>query len=88
MEILGHGSTGGFLTHCGWNSVLESISNGVPMIAWPLYAEQRMNAVLLTEGINVALRPTVNQKGVVEREEIAKVIIKVFDEGRSRVDHS
>ncbi|KAH1081023.1 hypothetical protein J1N35_020784 [Gossypium stocksii] len=74
MEILGHGSTGGFLTHCGWNSVLESIANGVPMIAWPLYAEQRMNAVLLTEGINVALRPTVNQKGVVEREEMAKVI--------------
>ncbi|KAK8326277.1 hypothetical protein V6Z11_A11G105100 [Gossypium hirsutum] len=70
--ILGHGSTSGFLTHCGWNSVLESIANGVPMIAWPLYAEQRMNAVLLTEGINVALRPTVNQKGVVEREEIAK----------------
>ncbi|MBA0769391.1 hypothetical protein Gotri_018128 [Gossypium trilobum] len=73
MEILGHGSTCGFLTHCGWNSVLESIANGVPMIAWPLYAEQRMNAVLLTEGINVVLRPTVNQKGVVEREEIARV---------------
>ncbi|MBA0741376.1 hypothetical protein Gogos_014536 [Gossypium gossypioides] len=73
MEILGHGSTGGFLTHCGWNSVLESIANGVPMIAWPPYAEQRMNAVLLTEGINVALRPTVKQKGVVEREEIARV---------------
>nr|KJB41495.1 hypothetical protein B456_007G107000 [Gossypium raimondii] len=73
MEILGHGSTGGFLTRCGWNSVLESIANGVPMIAWPLYAEQRMNAVLLTQGINVALRPTVNQKGVVEREEIARV---------------
>ncbi|KAG4119767.1 hypothetical protein ERO13_D11G100650v2, partial [Gossypium hirsutum] len=73
MEILDHGSTGGFLTRCGWNSVLESIANGVPMIAWPLYAEQRMNAVLLTEGINVALRPTVNQKGVVEREEIARV---------------
>ncbi|PPS15415.1 hypothetical protein GOBAR_AA05171 [Gossypium barbadense] len=71
--ILDHGSTGGFLTRCGWNSVLESIANGVPMIAWPLYAEQRMNAVLLTEGINVALRPTVNQKGVVEREEIARV---------------
>ncbi|TYJ08936.1 hypothetical protein E1A91_A11G106200v1 [Gossypium mustelinum] len=72
--ILGHGSTGGFLTHCGWNSVLESIANGVPMIAWPLYAEQRMNAVLLTEGINVALRPTVNQKdqGLIIREEMSK----------------
>uniref|UniRef100_A0A251UBW7 Putative UDP-glucuronosyl/UDP-glucosyltransferase n=1 Tax=Helianthus annuus TaxID=4232 RepID=A0A251UBW7_HELAN len=33
-----------FLTHCGWNSTLESVTNGVPMIAWPLYAEQKMNA--------------------------------------------
>nr|GFB34647.1 hydroquinone glucosyltransferase-like [Tanacetum cinerariifolium] len=48
VEILGHGSTGGFLTHCGWNSISESVVNGVPMIAWPLFAEQRMNAVLLT----------------------------------------
>ncbi|KAK6285769.1 hypothetical protein POUND7_011948, partial [Theobroma cacao] len=72
-ETLGHGSTGGFLTHCGWNSVLESIANGVPMIAWPLYAEQRMNAVLLADGINVALRPKVNQNGLVEREEIEVV---------------
>ncbi|KAI3822123.1 hypothetical protein L1987_09704 [Smallanthus sonchifolius] len=44
VEILGHGSTGGFLTHCGWNSIPESVVCGVPMIAWPLFAEQRMNS--------------------------------------------
>ncbi|KAJ4701914.1 Glycosyltransferase [Melia azedarach] len=49
--ILRHPSTGGFLSHCGWNSSLESITHGMPMIAWPLYSEQIMNARLLTEEI-------------------------------------
>ncbi|KAL6174824.1 hypothetical protein ACLB2K_051469 [Fragaria x ananassa] len=70
--ILSHGSIGGFLSHCGWNSTLESIVNGVPMIAWPLYAEQRMNAVLLDEDLKVAWRVKMNDKGIVESQDIAK----------------
>ncbi|XP_057722988.1 hydroquinone glucosyltransferase-like [Arachis stenosperma] len=73
-QILSHSSTGGFLTHCGWNSTLESIVMGVPMITWPLFAEQRMNAVLLTEGLKVGLRPKFNSDGIVERDEIAMVV--------------
>ncbi|KAF5798678.1 putative anthocyanidin 3-O-glucosyltransferase [Helianthus annuus] len=59
VEILNHTSVAGFLTHCGWNSTLESVTNGVPMIAWPLYAEQKMNAAMLTEELKVAVRPEV-----------------------------
>ncbi|GAV72129.1 UDPGT domain-containing protein [Cephalotus follicularis] len=73
-QILSHDSTGGFLTHCGWNSTLESIVNGVPLIAWPLFAEQKMNAVMLTEDIKVALSPKFDENGLVVREEIAKVV--------------
>nr|QDM38905.1 UDP-glycosyltransferase UGT72B42 [Glycyrrhiza uralensis] len=73
-QVLAHGSTGGFLTHCGWNSILESVVNGVPLVAWPLYAEQRMNAVILTQDIKVALRPNVAENGLVERQEIASVV--------------
>jgi len=74
IQILSHNSIGGFLTHCGWNSTLESVVHGVPLITWPLFAEQKMNAVLLSEGLKVGLRPSVNENGIVEREEVAKVI--------------
>ncbi|KAJ7950845.1 Glycosyltransferase [Quillaja saponaria] len=74
VEVLSHNSTGGFLTHCGWNSTLESVVHGVPLIAWPLFADQKMNAVMLCDGLKVALRPKVNEKGIVEKEEVGKVV--------------
>nr|XP_010916896.1 UDP-glycosyltransferase 88A1 [Elaeis guineensis] len=49
VDVLNHEAVGGFVTHCGWNSVLEAIMAGIPMIGWPLYAEQRINKVLLEE---------------------------------------
>jgi hydroquinone glucosyltransferase len=78
-QILRHGSTGGFLSHCGWNSTLESVVSGVPLVAWPLYAEQRMNAFMLTHEIKVAIRPKVSENGIVEREEIAKVVKSLIE---------
>ncbi|QCE11128.1 hydroquinone glucosyltransferase [Vigna unguiculata] len=80
VQILGHSSVGGFLSHCGWNSTLESVQEGVPLITWPLFAEQRMNAVMLAEGLKVALRPRFNEDGIVEKEEIAKVIKCLMEE--------
>ncbi|KAK1412215.1 hypothetical protein QVD17_33269 [Tagetes erecta] len=82
-QILSHSSIGGFLTHCGWNSVLETIIQGVPMIAWPLYAEQKMNAIMLTKGLKVALRANLNENGIVDRLEVARVVknLLVGEEG-------
>ncbi|TKY66294.1 UDP-glycosyltransferase 72B1 [Spatholobus suberectus] len=74
VQVLSHSSVGGFLTHCGWNSTLESVQEGVPLITWPLFAEQRMNAVMLTNGLKVALRPKFSEDGIVEKKEIVKVM--------------
>ncbi|TYI74640.1 hypothetical protein E1A91_D07G215800v1 [Gossypium mustelinum] len=55
VAILGHPATGGFVSHCGWNSTLESVWFGVPMAAWPLYAEQQMNAFTLVKELGLAV---------------------------------
>ncbi|XP_048331152.2 anthocyanidin 3-O-glucosyltransferase 5-like [Ziziphus jujuba] len=59
VAVLSHPSTGAFVSHCGWNSSLESIMCGVPMIGWPLYSEQRMNATMLMEDVGVLTKPVV-----------------------------
>jgi len=78
-QILSHRSIGGFVTHCGWNSTLEGIVNGVPMITWPLYAEQNMNATMLTLELKVAIAPEIRPtKRLVGREEIAKMLRRLM----------
>ncbi|KAI3838758.1 hypothetical protein MKX03_004704 [Papaver bracteatum] len=54
--ILDHPSIGGFMTHCGWNSTLEGISAGVPMITWPLFAEQLHNENLVIRVLKTGIR--------------------------------
>ncbi|XP_043718118.1 hydroquinone glucosyltransferase-like [Telopea speciosissima] len=84
VRVLSHDSTGGFITHCGWNSILESVVHGVPFIAWPLFAEQRMNSQLLVEDLKVALNPKAQKNGVVGRAEIAAIVKSLMegDEGK------
>ncbi|GLJ36108.1 hypothetical protein SUGI_0724360 [Cryptomeria japonica] len=56
LLILSHPSTACFLSHCGWNSTLESISAGLPMLAWPLILDQFANAKLVVEQFRIGLQ--------------------------------
>ncbi|KAJ9541416.1 hypothetical protein OSB04_027922 [Centaurea solstitialis] len=58
VSVLAHEAIGGFVSHCGWNSILESIWYGVPIATWPLYAEQQLNAFEMVNelGLSVELR--------------------------------
>ncbi|KAK6136121.1 hypothetical protein DH2020_030137 [Rehmannia glutinosa] len=73
-KILKQLSIGGFVSHCGWNSLMESIDFGVPIIAMPMHLDQPLNAKLVVElGVGVeVVRDGINWS--YQREEIAKVI--------------
>nr|BAI65910.1 UDP-sugar:glycosyltransferase [Forsythia x intermedia] len=85
VEVLNHKSIGGFVTHCGWNSVLEAVCAGVPMVAWPLYAEQKFNRVILVEDLKLALRINESEDGFVTAEEVESRVRELMDsdEGES-----
>ncbi|XP_059644160.1 scopoletin glucosyltransferase-like [Cornus florida] len=53
--ILEHEAIGGFVTHCGWNSTLEGVCAGVPMVTWPMFAEQFFNEKLVTEVLRIGV---------------------------------
>ena len=55
LDILSHPSIRGFMSHCGWNSCIESITMGVPIVAWPMHSDQPRNIVLITEVLKVGL---------------------------------
>ncbi|XP_022873157.1 beta-D-glucosyl crocetin beta-1,6-glucosyltransferase-like [Olea europaea var. sylvestris] len=78
-KILAHPSIGGFVSHCGWSSILESIYFGVPVIAMPLKLDQPLNARLVVEaGVSVEVARNKNRE--FKRDEIAKAITKVVVE--------
>ncbi|KAK4432110.1 Zeatin O-glucosyltransferase [Sesamum alatum] len=54
-EILAHKATGGFISHCGWNSCIESISMGVPIAAWPMHSDQPRNTMFVTQVLKVGI---------------------------------
>lgn len=88
--VLSHPAVGLFVSHCGWNSVLESVCCGVPIAAWPLYAEQQMNAFLLVKelGLGVEIRMDYvkdfegkNPVDIVSAEEIEGAMQKLMVNG-------
>ncbi|XP_078168300.1 anthocyanidin 5,3-O-glucosyltransferase-like isoform X2 [Carex rostrata] len=70
VEVLKHEAVGCFVSHCGWNSTLEAVSFGVPMICWPLCAEQKINKVFLVEEMKIGIELKGYDEGFVQADEL------------------
>lgn len=97
VAILDHPAVGGFMTHCGWGSTLESVAAGMPMVTWPFFAEQFINERLIVDvlGIGVSVgvtRPTENvltagklggaeAKVEIGADQVKKALARLMDEG-------
>ncbi|KAJ4812225.1 Glycosyltransferase [Rhynchospora pubera] len=79
IAILSHKSTGAFLSHCGWNSVLESLNSGIPIIGSPIGGEQPFNVTILVElGVCVEVARGIMENSEVEKEKVADVVEMVM----------
>ncbi|XP_058181846.1 7-deoxyloganetic acid glucosyl transferase-like [Rhododendron vialii] len=83
-EVLGHKSIGGFITHSGWNSTLESIVIGVPMICWPYFGDQQVNSRFVGEVWKLGL----DMKDTCDRGIIETMIRDLMDVRREEFQHS
>ncbi|CAJ2632509.1 unnamed protein product [Trifolium pratense] len=79
LLILSHSSTGGFLTHCGWNSTIEAICAGVPMVTWPLFGDQFLNESLIVQILKVGVKIGVESPMKWGEEEESSVLVKKED---------
>ncbi|XVF84235.1 hypothetical protein PTKIN_Ptkin17bG0009500 [Pterospermum kingtungense] len=83
LDVLAHRAVGCFMTHCGWNSTLEALSLGVPMIAMPQWTDQPMNAKFVADVWQVGIRVTKDEKGIIRKEEIERCIREIMEGDKS-----
>ncbi|XP_047312877.1 UDP-glycosyltransferase 83A1-like [Impatiens glandulifera] len=73
-KVLGHPSVACFFTHCGWNSTIEAVSNGVPLVCWPYFGDQFMNQSFICNVWRVGLGFKRKDEEIISKEEIKEKI--------------
>ncbi|KAG6411051.1 hypothetical protein SASPL_129125 [Salvia splendens] len=79
-QILAHPAVGGFMSHCGWNSCVESVTAGVAIAAWPMHSDQPSNAALVADVLRtgIVVREWKDRVGVVKAAAIESVVRRLM----------
>ncbi|KAL1817394.1 hypothetical protein DCAR_0521823 [Daucus carota subsp. sativus] len=85
VAVLSHPAVGGFVSHCGWNSILESVWFGVPVATWPLYAEQQLNAFEMVNELGMAVDICIDYEDhVLSKGEVKIIESKIVESKKGR----
>ncbi|KAI4354083.1 hypothetical protein L6164_002983 [Bauhinia variegata] len=84
LQVLAHEAVGCFVTHSGWNSTLEALSLGVPMVAIPQWADQTTNAKYIMDVLKIGLRALSDEKGIVKGEELKHCIKEIMESEKGK----
>ncbi|XP_027351426.1 UDP-glycosyltransferase 83A1-like [Abrus precatorius] len=79
-KILSHPSLACFISHCGWNSTMEGVYNGVPFLCWPFCSDQLMNKTYICDVWKVGLGFDKDENGLILREEIKKKVEQLLED--------
>ncbi|KAJ0094018.1 hypothetical protein Patl1_26089 [Pistacia atlantica] len=79
LDVLAHEAIGCFVTHCGWNSTLEALSLGVPMVAMPCWTDQSTNAKYIMDVWKMGLKAPADEKGIVKQKAIQDSILEILE---------
>ncbi|KAL2546971.1 UDP-glycosyltransferase 74B1 [Forsythia ovata] len=83
LEMLAHQAIGCFVTHCGWNSTIEGLSLGVPMVGMPQWSDQMTDAKFIEDVWGVGVRAKEDEFGIVRREELLYCLKQVMEGERN-----
>ncbi|XP_065855472.1 UDP-glycosyltransferase 83A1-like [Euphorbia lathyris] len=84
QKVLSHPSVGCFMSHCGWNSTMEGVANGVPFLCWPYFSDQHTNESYICDVWKVGLNFNPNEFGIISREEIKNKVELVLTDKNIR----
>ncbi|KAH7668897.1 UDP-glucuronosyl/UDP-glucosyltransferase protein [Dioscorea alata] len=81
QEVLPHPALACFMSHCGWNSTIEGLSNGVPFLCWPYFADQHQNQTYVCDVWKTGLKVMHDENGLITKEEIRDKVEQLLGDG-------
>ncbi|KOM56603.1 hypothetical protein LR48_Vigan10g249500 [Vigna angularis] len=84
QKVLSHPAIACFVTHCGWNSTIEGLSNGVPFLCWPYFADQIQNRRYICDELKVGLGFDEDQNGLVSCKEVKLKVDQILSDENTK----